>query len=154
MIAGHLQISGGVESVIQRTCKCGVGFMAKPFEVKRGRGIYCSLSCAASVAATNRDQRGEKNPNWRSGSTPYREAKRVYRARHPQKAAAHMKVRDAVSAGLLAAQPCEGCGDQKVHAHHDDYAQPLVVRWLCKRCHEAHHVAMRAAGIERYAQQE
>jgi len=31
---------------------------------------------------------------------------------------------------------CEQCGKQGyTRAHHDDYLQPLKVRWLCGRCH-------------------
>lgn len=31
---------------------------------------------------------------------------------------------------------CENCGKEcKPHAHHDDYAKPLEVRWLCPPCH-------------------
>jgi ribosomal protein S27AE len=31
-----------------------------------------------------------------------------------------------------------------LHAHHDDYSELLVVRWLCNRCHGAHHRALKA----------
>lgn len=44
------------------------------------------------------------------------------------------------SRGKLIAQPCEGCG-AKAEKHHDDYAKPLQVRWLCRRCHLAEHRA-------------
>lgn len=44
----------------------------------------------------------------------------------------------AIALGILVRQPCEVCGERKVHAHHVDYAEPLNVRWLCK----AHHVAV------------
>lgn len=52
---------------------------------------------------------------------------------------ARWRVREAVSRGLLTRQPCESCGEAKVHAHHEDYAQPLLVRWLCGRCHREVH---------------
>ncbi len=35
---------------------------------------------------------------------------------------------------------CEHCTTvPPVEAHHDDYNQPLVVRWLCKKCHFEWH---------------
>lgn len=56
------------------------------------------------------------------------------------KNAARDLVYQAVKKGLLVRQPCEVCGTEKVEAHHDDYAQPLEVRWLCL----VHH---REAGV-------
>lgn len=41
-------------------------------------------------------------------------------------------------------QPCEVCGAEKSHAHHDDYGQPLVVRWLCHSHHMEHHAMLDA----------
>lgn len=50
----------------------------------------------------------------------------------------------AMRTGRLVPEPCERCGDAKVEAHHDDYAQPLDVRWLCR----AHHLAAHGMGID------
>lgn len=51
----------------------------------------------------------------------------------------------ALKSGRLKRENCERCGAVKPHAHHDDYARPLSVRWLCPRCHHQHHSAVAAA---------
>ncbi len=67
-------------------------------------------------------------------------ARKKYRGGNPQKYKAHTIVTNAVRDGLLARQPCEVCGATKmVHAHHDDYAKPLDVRWLCPAHHRQWH---------------
>ena len=33
---------------------------------------------------------------------------------------------------------CEGCGE-KAEKHHENYDEPLVVKWLCRECHLEHH---------------
>lgn len=43
----------------------------------------------------------------------------------------------------LTRQPCEICGEQRSHGHHDDYTQPLQVVWLCALHHVARHKRMR-----------
>lgn len=40
--------------------------------------------------------------------------------------------------GHITREPCEVCGKLKVQAHHDDYSNPLDIRWLCRE----HHVAL------------
>lgn len=51
---------------------------------------------------------------------------------------------------------CEECGvpsnggrkwEANVVAHHPDYAEPLAVRWLCRRCHTHAHMALARAGV-------
>lgn len=41
--------------------------------------------------------------------------------------------------GHLTPQPCEVCGSTQVERHHEDYSQPLKVRWLCREDHLALH---------------
>jgi hypothetical protein len=61
---------------------------------------------------------------------------------------AHGVVKHAIRTGRLVPQPCEVCGStgtcrngiNYVHAHHDDYAKPLKVRWLCAAHHHEIHV--------------
>lgn len=58
----------------------------------------------------------------------------------PEKESARQLVSKALVRGDLVRQPCEVCGsEQRVHAHHDDYAKPLEVRWLCSRHHGEVH---------------
>jgi len=55
------------------------------------------------------------------------------------KRAAHVIVGNRIRDGSLTKQPCEVCGETKVDAHHNDYENPLEVRWLCRKHHAEHH---------------
>ncbi len=76
-----------------------------------------------------------------------RTARRDSRLRDdPQK----RKVRwDAWYATKGQAQPCEACGREDAQRHHDDYAKPLEVRWLCPPCHAKEHRAKYLATVSR-----
>jgi len=86
---------------------------------------------AARNAYTNSD----------SGRVASRKAKAAYKAKNMIKRRAHVAVNNAVRDGrLMKPSRCEECGsDGLLHGHHDDYAKPLDVRWLCTKCHELWH---------------
>ncbi len=51
-----------------------------------------------------------------------------------------MLTRTAIRQGILVKKPCEICNEiDNIEAHHDDYAKPLEVRWLCRTHHFEHH---------------
>jgi ribosomal protein S27AE len=55
------------------------------------------------------------------------------------KARAHAMVTYAIRTGKLTPAQCEKCGNSNALAHHDDYAEPLTVRWLCDIHHAEWH---------------
>lgn len=58
------------------------------------------------------------------------------------KRAARVAVGNAIALGKLAKGPCEQAGPAcsgPIQAHHDDYAQTLAVRWLCRGHHFRAH---------------
>jgi hypothetical protein len=65
---------------------------------------------------------------------------------HREARRAHALVSKALREGTLKRGQCEQCGSFRVEAHHDDYSQPLIVRWLCRGDHQRHHAAMRKGG--------
>jgi hypothetical protein len=68
------------------------------------------------------------------------ECNRRYAEKYPLKKKAKAAVRSALKSGKLLKMPCQVCGNEKVHAHHEDYAKPLDVVWLCVQHHEdVHH---------------
>ena len=66
---------------------------------------------------------------------------RRYQRKYPEKRRAHKAVEWALASKTIHKKPCENCGADDVHAHHDDYSRPLDVRWLCPLCHKAEHAA-------------
>lgn len=51
----------------------------------------------------------------------------------------HNALSRAVLNGSVVRMPCEVCGSEKSHAHHDDYDKPLNVMWLCAIHHKERH---------------
>lgn len=65
----------------------------------------------------------------------------------PHQEKAKHATKRAISKGALIPGSCEVCGfvgtgkdgRNLVEAHHDDYSQPLAIRWMCRKCHYALH---------------
>lgn len=45
----------------------------------------------------------------------------------------------AIKSGNLERLPCSGCGGLQAQAHHSDYSKPLMIVWLCRKCHQEVH---------------
>ena len=73
------------------------------------------------------------------GKARIRAGAAAWNKRNPHRKKANTAVSNAIRAGRLVRQPCEVCGEIKVHGHHDDYSKPLEVRWLCVTHHVEHH---------------
>ncbi len=53
---------------------------------------------------------------------------------------AHRIVHRAIESGKLVRLPCEKCNSSEdIEAHHDNYNEPLNVRWLCPKHHAELH---------------
>ena len=94
-----------------------------------------------------RDRCNAERKAWREENREHiaaymREYRRKPNDRPKQRA--RLEVAKAVRMGKLTRRPCEICGTMnELHAHHDDYSQPLEVRWLCEPHHKALHQRIR-----------
>jgi len=119
--------------------KCGVQSEGRADRVASGRTKYCSRACSGAVSSRN--QAGSANPNWKGGiSEDYYHYKKIQKLRYPERLKARSAVHYALKAGNLERQPCEICGKTEVEAHHEDYSEPLQVRWLCRHHHREIHI--------------
>ena len=69
-----------------------------------------------------------------------------WRERNPLKVWVHFCLKSAIRRGLIEQKPCEVCGEQNTDRHHENYALPMQVRWLCHKHHKADHKRMAGAG--------
>ncbi len=109
-------------------CRCG-----KPF------ASYSKCYCR-ECATNQRKKYLNKNPEKKSNILQKQSERRKNSNLEQFKQLAREMANKAVKAGRLTRKPCEVCGiNENIDAHHDDYARPLEVRWLCKPHHAEHH---------------
>lgn len=79
------------------------------------------------------------------GKEVRKSANMKYRDGNKIKRIAHTKFSNALRDGVVVPpDSCSRCGSVgKVQGHHDDYEQPLNVRWLCLKCHTDFHREVR-----------
>lgn len=115
-------------------------------------------ACMGAYADRNREQIRERQRNWarahpESAAAKYARSttsvkaqavawQRASRAAHPDlwrlRGRANGALRRAIKAGQICRPDiCEECGRSGIviEGAHEDYARPLDVRWLCRRCH-------------------
>ena len=93
------------------------------------------------ATAFDRDRRKRRGRDYRCRQC--RAAEYVRRRATPQHEARDV-LQKAMRAGkLVKPTVCEDCGQSFpkgwIHGHHEDYSQPLAVRWLCQPCHGKRH---------------
>ena len=98
---------------------------------------------AVRISEWKRNQKPERRAKKREYSKRnpdlMRRLSAIQRATFPEKKVARTAVSNAVRDGRLKKMPCKVCGVERVEAHHEDYAKPLEVVWLCKKHHAAIH---------------
>jgi hypothetical protein len=94
------------------------------------------------------DKQRASNPNrinyhqTEAGKLAHEKSRKKWRESNLIKQAASKIVTNAVrNKKLEKKDTCEVCNvsNVKIHGHHDDYAFPLSVRWLCPKCHSNWH---------------
>ena len=76
------------------------------------------------------------------GKESCRKSKDKWADNNVVKRAANLIVGNAVRDGrLIKPNNCEKCGiaHNRIHGHHCDYNYPMVVMWLCPKCHTQWH---------------
>ena len=81
---------------------------------------------------------------YRDNESQSLERTRNYRTAHPDR-----KRANDTALRRLTEHPCEVCEATPTHRHHDDYSEPLEIRWLCPTHHkEVHLVQTRQSRVE------
>ena len=75
------------------------------------------------------------------GRESIRKSKDKWAEENVIKKSAHIILGNAVRDGrIIKPDHCSICNKSgAIHGHHDDYAYPLSVRWLCPKCHKEWH---------------
>lgn len=104
-----------------------------------GPAFEMSSSLAAgdnsNSSKSRRSSQRALDPKWRS--------QRNWNNSNPVARRAHYLVAQAIRKGQLVLSPCEVCGDPKVDAHHDDPADAMTIRCLCRKHHRRLHARLR-----------
>lgn len=76
-----------------------------------------------------------------AGKEAKNRARLKWQSMHSAERAAHVILGNAVRDGIvIKPTSCPKCGAVgRLEGHHHDYAKPLDVEWLCRKCHVAEH---------------
>lgn len=136
--------------------QCGVCKDFKPYdEFYKNRRTILGITqdckkchCKVSIKTRNKDTAHENNRKYMERARKknieiFRERERKYSLNRSkdEKYWARKELNNAVKRGdILKPDICEECGRKaRITAHHEDYAKPLSVKWLCYKCHGKKH---------------
>jgi ribosomal protein S27AE len=77
-----------------------------------------------------------------AGRNAHSKAKKEWQEKNIIKRSAIYLVNNSIRDGkIIKKHECEKCGatNKRIEGHHDDYAKPLEIRWLCSKCHREWH---------------
>jgi hypothetical protein len=129
---------------MKKCFKCGV---VKPLseyykhsQMKDGYLNKC-VTCSKKDAAAHRENNLDRIRAYdrARGNRQDSDYVKEYRLLYPNKYKAHTLVGNAIRGKKLFKKPCEVCGEEKTVGHHDDYLEPLNVRWMCQAHHKQWH---------------
>ena len=97
-------------------------------------------SCRKSYqSAYRKTEKGRARDARYNSSLKARENYKKYKDKHPKIKTAHQVIKNEIRSGRLLKQSCESCGAKVAQCHHDNYDNPLDIRWLCDSCHRVWH---------------
>lgn len=111
-------------------CQMADGHLNKCKECTKKDALEHRLANLDKIRAYDRERGNRLTPEYTKN----------YRNTYPNKYKATSMVNYAINSNKLFSEPCEICGNERTHAHHDDYLKPLNVRWLCAAHHRQWHV--------------
>ncbi len=119
-------------------CPCGA-------ERKPTQRYFCT-ACKRENSRRYNELKGQTQANRDSFNAWYNANKEEFKVKRKEdhyyrlKNLARSTTNNAIASGILFRKPCEVCGiNMNVEAHHDDYTQPLNVKWLCIKHHKELH---------------
>ena len=124
-----------------RSRRSGLSAYCRTCMNKQGKQVYLRIMNDPKLHAVRRTQhRAEANRRYKKNPEVACVAASAAYARHLDRNRARRKVRLAVASGALSKpKTCSQCNGvplpRRLHGHHEDYAKPLEVEWLCSGCH-------------------
>lgn len=121
-------------------CRCGQENKISYTVCKRGGGcIKCSAKKRRKypIELKKHTRDYQKYPEFR------KKCSIIQRERYPEKYLARQFLKRALETGkILRPKACECCliEAKRIEGHHEDYAKPLEVIWLCVKCHKNLHM--------------
>lgn len=133
---------------MKKCTKCGIEKPFDEFQVRRASKDGMTAACKSCLSLYDKSRANlphriaarARYAKTDAYAESHDNSARKYRRKNPVKYRAHSIVSNAIRDKKLFREPCEICGSiDSIHAHHDDYAKPLNIRWLCAAHHKQWH---------------